>query len=121
LRVSLRENAFLGVLREAAGKAAGKPVQSHGYFAGVLREYRELVAEVMAGSIPVLLDSNFGARASPATGNDHAPENRDNDVGEQIESTADPIVTARNATPPYGGPGTLRGGLACLRMRDHIA
>ncbi|MGY4396461.1 hypothetical protein ACVWZA_001641 [Sphingomonas sp. UYAg733] len=41
LRVLLRENAFLGFLREAAGKTAGKAASPHGYFTEVLREYRE--------------------------------------------------------------------------------
>ncbi|WP_152616349.1 hypothetical protein [Sphingomonas sp. ERG5] len=41
LREFLRENAFLSVLRESAGKAAGILMEPHGNFAARLREYRE--------------------------------------------------------------------------------
>ncbi|MGY4396681.1 hypothetical protein ACVWZA_001866 [Sphingomonas sp. UYAg733] len=48
LREFLREQLFLSVLREAAGKTAGKSAGLHGNFAGALREYREMAgAEVM--------------------------------------------------------------------------
>ncbi|MGY4397903.1 hypothetical protein ACVWZA_003100 [Sphingomonas sp. UYAg733] len=42
LREALRENAFLGLLREAAGKTAGKSILPHGKTAVALREYREM-------------------------------------------------------------------------------
>ncbi|MGY4398693.1 hypothetical protein ACVWZA_003901 [Sphingomonas sp. UYAg733] len=59
LRVTLRENAFLGFLREAAGKTAGISTRPHGNFTQVLREYRELMIKGMVCSIPGLLDSNI--------------------------------------------------------------
>ncbi|WP_152616202.1 hypothetical protein [Sphingomonas sp. ERG5] len=52
LRELLRENAFLRVLRESAGKAAGVLMDPHGSFSNVLREYREMVgADIMVCSI----------------------------------------------------------------------
>jgi hypothetical protein len=49
-RAFLRENAFLSVLREAAGKTAGKSMPRNGKIRGRLREKRE-VADVMICSI----------------------------------------------------------------------